>query len=162
MRACREREKNECVTQKKYRVYTCVRVHVCVFPEAQRRREVQPSYYKTTNYDSQTARNLLLHLLHEGKQGSFIRDSYSLRLTKRKPESPADFFVSIRASYKRLSIISRCASAGSSGGLLSLFTLAPPLRCDKSADSNILLHKRHSAKMKEGRKESGMDFGVAR
>lgn len=71
------------------------RACVCVFPEAQRRREVQPSYYKTTNYDSQTARNLLLH---EGKQGSFIRDSYSLRLTKRKPESPADFFVSIRAS----------------------------------------------------------------
>lgn len=34
-------------------------VSVCVFPEAQQRREVQPSYYKTTNYGSPQPENLL-------------------------------------------------------------------------------------------------------
>lgn len=51
-----EQQNTECVTKKRKSVYTCVCQCVCVcereFPEALQRREVQPSYYKTTNYGS--------------------------------------------------------------------------------------------------------------
>lgn len=131
-----------------------VSVCVCVFPEALQRREVQPSYYKTTNYGSlHGQKSPLPGLISRNMETVLLKNTgdphQKPRFSGQILQENVEFYVSKVAFSHFLCILHTCHPCCLSGELNLLYpmsaeqTCPPPTQMKRHRENHCLHFKLH-------------------